>query len=96
MSLCSLPVLLSTKSLNVSEMETQKLSPAAEVVFTVADLFGEGGKSFNASFAATILRSLVQSGIDRETMIDGWVCKAIDVETILNVAAELESFSKGN
>ena len=79
-----------------TEMETQQLSTAAEVVFTVADLFGEGGKSFNASFAATILRSLVQSGIDRETMIDGWVCKAIDVETILNVAAELESFSKGN
>lgn len=67
-----------------------ELSPAAEVVFTVADLFGEGGKSFNASFAATILQSLVQSGIDRETMIDGWVCKAIDVESILDIASELE------
>ena len=67
-----------------------ELSPAAELIFTVADLFGEGGKSFNASFAACILRSLVQSGIDKETMIDGWVCKAIDVETILDVAAKLE------
>jgi len=66
------------------------LSPAAEVIFTIADLNGDGGKSHNASFAASILRTLTCAGLAKETMIDGWVCKAIDVETILDVAAELE------
>lgn len=40
--------------------------------------------------AAAVLRTLTCSGLTKETMIDGWVCKAIDVETILDIAAELE------
>lgn len=67
------------------------LSSAAKTIFTVADLFGDGGKSYNANFAARILKTLAECELAEETMIRGWVCKAIDVETILNVATELET-----
>lgn len=72
------------------------LSPSAKTMFVVADLFGDGGKSYNASFAATILRSLTECGLQKETMIGGWVVKAIDVESILDVAAELESLCEND
>lgn len=72
------------------------LSPAAKTIFTVADLFGDGGKSYNANFATTILRSLAVCGLQKETMIDGWVVKAIDVESILDVATELESLCEND
>ena len=38
-------------------MNYETLSPEAQTIFTVADLFGDGGKRYNAEFAATILRS---------------------------------------
>ena len=36
-------------------MTKQQLSTEAQRVFITADLFGQGGKSFNAEFAAHIL-----------------------------------------
>jgi len=38
-------------------MKEQQLSPEAQKVFITADLFGQGGKSFNAELAAHILNS---------------------------------------
>ena len=39
----------------MTELFFWRLSPQAQRVFITADLFGEGGKSFNAEFAALIL-----------------------------------------
>jgi hypothetical protein len=64
-----------------------QLSPAAQIVM---DGWWNDTRS-NQEGIAAVLRALTKSGLDRETMIDGWVCKAIDVETILNLAAELEA-----
>lgn len=33
------------------------MSPKAQTIFVTADLFGDGGKRYNAEFAALILRS---------------------------------------
>lgn len=40
---------------------------------------------------AAALRALVCTSLVEETMIQGWVCKAISCEDILNVSAELEA-----
>ena len=37
------------------------MSPAAQKVFTTADLFGCGGKVENANFAAMIIRSVAET-----------------------------------
>ena len=38
-------------------MDYTAMSPEAQTVFATADLFGEGGKRYNAEFAAIVLRS---------------------------------------
>ena len=45
-------------------MDYAAMSPKAKTIFATADLFGEGGKRYNAEFAAIILRSA--AGILRE------------------------------
>ena len=64
-----------------------QLSLSAQVVM---DAWWNNSGS-NQSGVADVLRALTKSGLDKETMIDGWVCKAIDVETILDIVAELEA-----
>jgi hypothetical protein len=38
-------------------MDYATMSPEAKAIFVTADLFGNGGKWYNAEFAAAILRS---------------------------------------
>ena len=65
---------------------TSQLSLSAQLVM---DAWWNNSGS-NQSGIADVLRALTKCGLAKETMIDGWVCKAIDVETILDVVAELE------
>lgn len=68
------------------------LSPKAQAIFETADLFGEGGKSFNAEFAAIILRSVVEncSGADYD---GGKRVATILCADVISIANELEQLS---
>jgi hypothetical protein len=79
-----------------------ELSPQAQVIWNTyiegysealcipVDQFDTSMDCYSRKILASVLRALTCAGLSKETMIDGWVCKAIDVETILDVAAELE------
>ena len=41
-------------------MDYSAISPEAQTIFAAADLFGDGGKRYNAEFAALILRSAAE------------------------------------
>ena len=41
-------------------MDYETMSPDAKAIFVSADLFGDGGKRYNAEFAAVILRSAAE------------------------------------
>lgn len=54
-------------------MDYENMSPEARAIFYSADLFGEGGKRYNAEFAAIILRSaaeLLRNAYANEEYID--------------------------
>jgi hypothetical protein len=75
-------------------MNYEDMSPEAQAIFVAADLFGEGGKRYNAEFAAIILRSaarLLREAYANEEYVD----HADDF--LFGIANELDpEYSEGN